>query len=520
MSSPLRRGNRIYFRKAVPLDLRKILGKAEIKVSLGTSDIDAARPEFARLNALWEQRFQSLRRGIVKLSPKDIAALAGEFYKRMVDANEDDPNPDGLRAARASLDGVLAKDPRVQVIPVGPGAPELYRVFMASGEAKRRLEVEAFLLEQGIRLAEEQMDPLVAAVIQMAYAAQQRLVANSQGDYSADAVRDRLPVWVPPAERIAAPGEPVSKKYDILEIFDQMSRERRHAMSTRDRWRPIIEKVAQEHPDIRTLSAEWCVGYKDRLVASGLSAKTIKEANLAALKNLCNYAVANRRINTSPMDGITVKVKARVLMRKTKGYSDDEAKIVLAATSQTFSNLLPSDQHDARRWIPRLGYYMGARGGELAQLRKQDIRKDGDVWIAHVTPEAGTVKSGEPRDVAIHQHLVDLGFIDFVQNCPRDTLFYDAGRKRVPDAKNQPATKTAENLGRWIRSIGLVDEQLQPNHGWRHRFTTVARTVGMDPEIRRYLQGHTPEDEASKYGDYPAAALFREIMKIPRYELD
>lgn len=515
MSSPLRRGNRIYFRKAVPEDLRKILGKAEIKVSLRTSDIDSARPEFARLNALWEQRFQSLRRGIFKLTPKDIAALAGEFYKQMVDANEDDPDPDGLRRGRAPLDGYLARSPSTRVVRAGKRevADQLLERFAAG----RRQEVEDFLLDQGVQIADEQMDQVVAAVSQMVLAAQQRLIANSEGDYSGDAVRDRLPEWVPPAERIAGPGEPVSKKYDILEIFDQMSRERRHAMSTRDRWRPIIEKVAQEHPDIRTLSAEWCVGYKDRLVASGLSAKTIKEANLAALKNLCNYAVANRRITTSPMDGITVKVKARVLMRKTKGYSDDEAKIVLAATSQSFSNLLPSDQHDARRWIPRLGYYMGARGGELAQLRKQDIRKDGDVWIAHVTPEAGTVKSGEPRDVAIHQHLVDLGFIDFVQNCPRDTLFYDAGRKRVPEAKNQPATKTAENLGRWIRSIGLVDEQLQPNHGWRHRFTTVARAVGMDPEIRRYLQGHTPEDEASKYGDYPATALFREIMKIPRY---
>ena len=57
MSSPLRRGAKIFFRKAVPKDLRSIVRKTEIVVSLRTSDIEADRPVFARLNALWERRF-------------------------------------------------------------------------------------------------------------------------------------------------------------------------------------------------------------------------------------------------------------------------------------------------------------------------------------------------------------------------------------------------------------------------------------------------------------------------------
>lgn len=517
MASPLRRGTKIYFRKAVPKDLRNILGKAEIKQSLRTTDEEAARPEFARLNAEWEQRFQSLRRGVTRLSPKDIAALAGEFYKQMVDANDNDPDPDGLLRGRAAVDAWLAGDPAARVISSGNKA--ITDRMLQADRDRRRRQVETFLRKQGLLIFEDQLEPLVAAVSRMIHAAQSRLITNSEGRWPPDRLREGLPVWTAPVDRIAGPGQPVSKKYDILEIFDNMSRERGHATSTRDRWRPIVEKVAETHRDIRAISDEWCVQYKDDLVASGLSTKTIKEANLASLKNLFNFAVTNKLIPVSPMAGLTIKVKARTLLRQTKGYSDAEARVVLAATIASFSNLLPIDQHAARRWIPWLGYYSGARGGELAQLRKQDFRQENGIWLMHVDPEAGTVKSGEPRDVAVHPHLIEQGFIEFMLNCPRNTLFYDVSRKRVENAKNPPPVKTAENLAKWIRSLGLKDEQLQPNHGWRHRFTTMAREVDMDTVTCRYIQGHAPESEAEKYGNFPARVLLREIEKIPRFEL-
>jgi len=51
---------------------------------------------------------------------------------------------------------------------------------------------------------------------------------------------------------------------------------------------------------------------RDGLVASGLSNKTIKDANLlAALKNRFSFAVTNKLIAVNTMAGITVKVKAR-----------------------------------------------------------------------------------------------------------------------------------------------------------------------------------------------------------------
>ena len=68
----------------------------------------------------------------------------------------------------------------------------------------------------------------------------------------------------------------------------------------------------------------------------------------------------------------------------------------------------------AKRWVPWLAAYTGARVGKLAQLRKQDVAREGEHWIIRLTPDAGTIKTNEARTVVLHPHLVELGFPAFV----------------------------------------------------------------------------------------------------------
>src|SRR5690606_12699279 len=77
----------------------------------------------------------------------------------------------------------------------------------------------------------------------------------------------------------------------------------------------------------------------------------------------------------------------------------------------------------AKRWIPWLLAYTGARVGEMAQLRREDVFQEDGRWIMRLTPEAGTVKTGEYRDVVMHPHLVDLGFPAFVRDAKTGHLF-------------------------------------------------------------------------------------------------
>ena len=129
--------------------------------------------------------------------------------------------------------------------------------------------------------------------------------------------------------------------------------------------------------------------------------------------------------------------------------------------------------------MPWLCAFTGARVGELAQLRKEDVWQEGELTVIRITPEAGTVKTNEAREVPLHAQLVELGFSDFVKSCGAGHLFLNvkpggATRGRLRSVKNRSAEF----------SRGIVsDPNVAPNHGWRHRFKTVGMEVGIAPRI-------------------------------------
>ncbi len=65
----------------------------------------------------------------------------------------------------------------------------------------------------------------------------------------------------------------------------------------------------------------------------------------------------------------------------------------------------------------------------------------------------------------------------------------------------------------------IEDPSVAPNHGWRHRFKTIARRVRMNPETRDAIQGHVPRTDGEDYGDNPPDVMLAEIVKLPRYEV-
>lgn len=68
--------------------------------------------------------------------------------------------------------------------------------------------------------------------------------------------------------------------------------------------------------------------------------------------------------------------------------------------------------------------------------------------------------------------------------------------------------------------LGIVDPEVAPNHGWRHRFKTKGRACKMVPIYLHAIQGHAPRTEGEKYGMYPAEVLLPEILKYPRYPVE
>jgi len=183
------------------------------------------------------------------------------------------------------------------------------------------------------------------------------------------------------------------------------------------------------HDDASRVTRENVVGFKDHRLSSvnprngrRISARTVNDSDLVALKTIFGWAKANGKIDTNPAEGVTIKLGKQPQLRS-KGFTVEEAEAILTAALNLSRGQEKPKTLAAKRWVPWLCAYTGARVGELAQLRKKDIRHDGAHWIATITPEPGTVKTNEARDVVLHEHLEELGFIAFVKGAAASHLF-------------------------------------------------------------------------------------------------
>lgn len=277
------------------------------------------------------------------------------------------------------------------------------------------------------------------------------------------------------------------------------------------------------HDDAARVQPQDIVRWKENLAAPNAqgevrSSRTIKDKYLAAAKTIFKWAAENHKIASNPTLGISIRVRKRARVRE-DGLSDDEACIILTA-SLSYADASPQTlQARARRWIPWLCAYSGARVGEIAQLRGEDfLIKDG-VACFRITPEAGSEKNDRARTVPVHPHLLAQGILTALATA-KGPIFFDPSNHRGGSEGNPQSKKVAERLGRWVRDIGVTDENVQPNHGWRHRFKTEARQAGMDAAISDAIQGHAHRTEGEAYGHYPPKAMKREMEKLRQFVFD
>ena len=158
---------------------------------------------------------------------------------------------------------------------------------------------------------------------------------------------------------------------------------------------------------------------------------------------------------------------------------------------------------------------------EITQLRGSDIQKRGDDYFAKLSPSAGKIKTGKARTVPIHEHLVEQGFLAFVEEMGNGPLFYVLPRRPAgkPEPVQSPAERTRARLGNWVRSLGITDPELSPNHAWRHTFKARAERFGMSEKYSDAITGHAPPSAGRKYGKPTPEDLAEALRRFPRYEL-
>jgi integrase len=534
-------------RKRLPADVRldyqALYGPAhEVKGTIpADTPLEKAKALHAEFHALIDNRIAALRAGKgstgVDLTQREADAWAGDWYRWFTSQHLDNPgSPQDWDIIRYELWSMAGE----------AGDPQTREADFADPEVLSEVDTLArasqFLTDRGVALTPAGRTIFLSAVVREFLEATKTLERAAGGDRGRDHHLDQLepsPLSTLGPAVATSPSRPNGHRSEAvtggrtgrarlpsaMALFELSCGDRSLKPSTIIDHRCVFTALDKE--DWR--APEWdAQHWLDTLVTSR-KPQTVRTKWLSPAHALFNWVRRKRikdaegrlLVETNPFEGCSITVPKRRITRATgKAFTDEETQTILRASTALGAPVGPPEA--MQRWVPWLLAYTGARGGEITQLRVQDIeqhRACGPALL--ITPDAGTQKTDKARLVPIHLHLIEMGLLDYVAAVEArlgksGPLFY---RPRTKPSSRHPAVRAREKLAEWVRGQGIKDKGVQPLHGLRHTFLTRATRARIDPRIRDEIVGHVPRTVADQY-EHPSIEDMAVALKhFPRYEV-
>ncbi|MET4372488.1 integrase [Bradyrhizobium sp. LB12.1] len=512
-----------YFRKRIPADVQAILAKLpkgqrpanwykdQISISLRTADRSVAKARCPDVAAQVERTMATLRAGPKPLTPKQINALSGELYVGLAEALEGTSVVTAAQWSRvAEVNEQVRRGQHGTVATLGIHRSSTDRI-RAAMEQRFGKVIDACLVGRDIVADAESRWKLIDMASRDLTVMAHRLARAADGDFTADEYPKRFVKF----EEQGAKPSTRSSLTGLVEAWHKAALDRnvrkRDAGRIKQRFEKLIEFL--QHDDAGRVSKRDIVRWRDHRLAQKISIKTINDSDIASFSNVFNWGVERDWLPSNPAEKTTIKAKRKVKTREEFFTHEETATVLNLAASVTGSKRERPKTTAAKRWVPWLLAYSGARVAEMIQLRKQDLRKDPNYgWILRLTPEAGSIKTNTYCDVPVHEHLVATGFVDFVNSSKVGHLFCDPGKDGTIEG---PATGVYSRVWEMVR--GAVEGAVAPNHAWRYTFKTYGLEAGIQERVLDAISNHSPTHQGGKYTKVTLRARAEAMTKFPRY---
>lgn len=238
---------------------------------------------------------------------------------------------------------------------------------------------------------------------------------------------------------------------------------------------------------------------------------TIPEADLMSHDTINNHLTRLNALVSRLRDECKTTLPPIRKLSRGKNHNARDARDVFTADEirrlTSHRNYLKNTfLHDYYYWLIPLGLYTGARLRELCQLETRDIQccPDSDIWYLSInedlSPElatSGVVKSVKTsagcRLIPIHSHLLELGFLEFVdskRHPDQSTFLFNI----TPDSDGDCSRKASKWFQRYRKTIELDTSKGRKDfHSLRHTFIDTLDKYQVKLESNRDLAGHAQQ---------------------------
>jgi len=204
-----------------------------------------------------------------------------------------------------------------------------------------------------------------------------------------------------------------------------------------------------------------------------------------AKNNYCNKGIEK------PLSGMKVATKANHEQRPI--FTDDQLTSLFHSKQYTNSG----HKQPSHYWVPLLALFTGSRQSELCQLYKDDVYQSKGIWVIDINEKADKkIKNNSTaRIIPIHNQLLKMGFIEYIDSFTHARIFPDLVKKR--DGYGQ-------KLSRWFcgtylnkRNCNIQNNNESKNpvfHSFRHTAASQLDKRGILAHQVSHVLGHIPGD--------------------------
>jgi integrase len=504
--STMKRGRNYYSRLYVPSELRQTLHKREVVKSLRTSSHAEAITRSCILKGRVARLWSVLKSERIKMTPKQINKLIQQYTKATLEECEEgrlnnlkNYNDDELECISFAVIEKLEEN----------------YVKLMNNDFSEITEVANKLLAKNSLTVASESTPFKKLCRELLIAEQKVLkteLKRWEGDYS-----DALISSHAEGEPDDAPTELLSKVIEAHIKEHKNIWEPRGVTQAQSSLNKFLEFIKDKQ--IGTIEKEHARGYKDYLSSQPngrggtLSTASINK-HLSSVVTLFNWAKDQGFCSKdNPASGLKVKSSRRADEERS-AFTASDLKFIF---SDDYNSL--KDKRPDRYFIPLILLHTGARVGEVAQLRADDVKKENGVWCFDIHPSAETsVKTQSSiRLVPIHSFLVQAGLLKYCEEIRKE------GHAQLFPALKKSANGYGSAISKWfnkrLREKGITDKK-KVLHSTRHTFITKLKQLDIQDHLISELVGHTVESiTVGRYGKKLDVKALRKAVEKLEYHL-
>lgn len=430
-----------YFRIKVPKDLRSVLQKREIKLSLKTDQLNRARRLAALYANHWHEAFERIR-GNRMIDPLINATwIKNANFERTPDgtirftADEIDPNHKDAEIEMANA--IIDKLSSLSLVPTVQTTQTTDTLLSTA--------IEEYIRANGVSWNKQ-------------YASNTR----STFKIALELLGDKP-------------------------ITDYTEEDRNHFYKTIKRLPISWDK----RKDFKGLSIPSLIELNETLFKVSTTSTRTQKAYLDRIRWLFDWLVSKQKyqVSENPFAGITFPKEKADSEERDQFTTDELTKIF---NQPIFTDLAYNEPFEY--FLLLMGLFSGCRMNELAQLLLSDIGEQDGIKYFTVTQKGSNQKkvknAHSNRLIPIHPKLVELGFDDYV------TTLRDKGETQLfpelPYKNGRFSPKVSKTFCRQRAALGFQPRTGKDFYSFRHTFATALDRAGTQESAIARLTGHVP----------------------------